>query len=126
MDNKKILIVDDDRGTLNMVTEGIKIFYPKYNVFQATNGFAALRQIQEQPKTRNFDVIITDYELPVMNGLDLALAIRQSWPDTRIVLMTSGLYSDEVRGGIRALNLGGYLQKPFGLQQIRDTLRRYL
>ena len=122
MNNKKILIVDDDRGTVNMVTEGIKIFYPEYNVVQATNGFAALRQIQEQPKTRNFDVIITDYELPVMNGLDLAHAIRQSWPDTRIVLMTGSADSDTLKKKAAPLNLDAFMLKPFSLKDLFDVL----
>lgn len=105
-----------------MVTEGIKIFYPEYKIVQATNGFTALCQMKDQLETKDYDVIITDYEMPIMNGLDFAHAIRQSWPDTRIVLMTGSADSDKLEKKAAPLNLDAFMVKPFSLKELFEVI----
>ena len=123
MNNKKILVVDDDRGILNMVTDCIKLIYPDYKIVKATNGFAALCQMQDQQKTQNFDIIITDHKMPIMNGLDLARTVRQTWPDTRIVLMTGSADSDKLEKKTAPLNLDAFMLKPFSMKKLFQVIK---
>jgi CheY-like chemotaxis protein len=119
MTGKRILIVDDEPSVLHMLEDGIELFCTDWQVESATDGREALRQLARQP----FDLILTDYDLPGMNGLELAMVVRQTLPDTRIVLMTAYGDGERLQDGIRALHLEGYLQKPFSLKQIRDLLQ---
>lgn len=88
-------------------------------VVLAHDGIAALDQLQRH----SFDLMLTDYDMPGMNGLDLAQAVRKTSPNTRIVLMTGRLYGADLKGRICAMKLEGYLEKPFSLQQIRDIIQ---
>jgi CheY-like chemotaxis protein len=105
-----------------MVTDCIEMVYPDYKITKATNGFAALCQIQNQPKTQNFDVIITGYKMPVMNGLDLAHTVRQTWPDTRIIFMTGSADSDKLEKKAAPLNLDAFMLKPFSMKELFEVI----
>lgn len=119
MTEKRILIVDDEPSLLRMLADGIELFCTGCQVESATGGREALRQLARQP----FDLILTDYEMPGMNGLELAMVVRHTLPHTRIVLMTAYGDSEGLENGVRALDLEGYLQKPFSLEQLRELLQ---
>jgi CheY-like chemotaxis protein len=101
-----------------MLEDGIELFCADCEVESATDGRAALRQLARQP----FDLVLTDYQMPGMNGLELAVVVRQILPHTRIVLMTAYGEGEGVQDGIQALDLEGYLKKPFSLKQLRALI----
>ena len=119
MTRKRILIVDDDTALLQMLEDGIELLCVDCEVERATDGRAALRHLARRP----FDLVLTDYHMPGMNGLELAVVVRQTLPHTRIVLMTAYGEGEAVQDGIRALDLEGCLQKPFSLEQVRALLQ---
>jgi len=92
---KKILCIDDDTAGLTLrkmmlETEG-------YEVFIAASGEEGLSLLERQP----IDAIVLDYQMPSMNGADVARHIRESRPDLPIVLLSG--YVEEVPTA--ALNL---------------------
>jgi two-component system response regulator AtoC len=115
---KRILIVDDDTSLLHMLEDGIEVFCAGWQVECVPDGRTALKQLA----TQTFDLIMTDYDMPGMNGLELALVMRQTLPHTPIVLMTASGDGEGLRDEISALELYSYLQKPFSLRQIQDLL----
>jgi CheY-like chemotaxis protein len=122
MSKVRILIVDDDPLILDMLQHGLARSGDDYQVICATGGPSALRQLEEG----SFDLLLTDYQMPGLNGLDLARAVRERTPGTRIVLMTAYAHGAELRRRIHAMELDGWLRKPFSLRQLRETLRNSL
>ena len=123
MNNKKILIVDNNTDILNMVRLGIKVYYPEAHVELANNGLAALCQLQKKEDTPAFDIILTDYEMPIINGLALAQTIRSALPDTRLILMTAYPIFDKQQRQAIALNFDDFIEKPFTITQLMNVLQ---
>jgi DNA-binding response OmpR family regulator len=117
----KILVVDDDLELLSLI--GYALRQANYLVLEAPDGPAGLKTCErEQP-----DLVILDYNLPHVNGLEVLRRIRASGNRVPVMMLT-------VRSGeedqVRALDLGAddYLTKPFSpralLARVRALLRR--
>jgi CheY-like chemotaxis protein len=122
MDKRRILIVDDDPDLLRLLEDSIGLCCAGCEVVRASDGRAALEQLERQP----FDLILTDYQMPGMNGLELAIAVHQTSPGTPVVLVTAHRSADWLQERTRSLDLAGYLQKPFSMAHIRELLQRSL
>jgi CheY-like chemotaxis protein len=108
----KILVVDDDplvlMGTVDMLED------LGHDVIQAGSGRDALQLLQD---SAGFDLVLSDQSMPQMTGSQLALRIREQFPDMPIVLATG--YSDlppELPAGIRRLG------KPFSQHELAETV----
>lgn len=111
---RKILLVDDEMlvrsGTAMMLDE------LGYEVIEAVSGKRALEILAEHS---NFDLVITDYRMPDMDGVELISMARELIPGLKVVLMT-GYDADDPRfAGLEA----GSLSKPFGLDDLEAALR---
>jgi len=115
----RILIVDDDPSILDMLRDSLALSDEDYQVTCTGGGPSALQQLEEG----SFDLLLTDFQMPGMNGLELARAARRMAPGTRVVLMTA--YGDGARlqDRIHALALDGCLRKPFSLGELREMVR---
>ena len=122
MDRKRILIVDDEPDLLRLLEDSIELYCERCEVVPVTNGYAALEQLERQ----SFDLILTDYQMPGMNGLELASAVHRESPGTPVVLVTAYRSSSWLQENARSLDLVGFLQKPFALAHIRELLERSL
>lgn len=119
MNEKKILIVDDDQDFLRMLEMSLQL-NPDYHIVAVKDGDAAMTQIQQQ----SFDLLMIDYNLPGTNGLVLIERVRQIVPHMPIVLMTAVRMSSELQFRIRLLNVSGFLAKPFTLPKLRELLQK--
>lgn len=106
---KWALVVDDDEMIRSILPPLLEAYH--YTVEATHSAESALEIISLQ----RFDVVITDYEMPGLNGLDLAKAVRERSPASRVILMT-GRPASELFVGSGA---DGFLQKPF----TADTLK---
>lgn len=117
----RVLAVDDHpllRDGLASVIEG----QPDMRVIaEASNG----REAVELCLAHRPDITLMDIQMPVMNGIDATLAIREAWPEARIVVLTT--YSGDVQAR-RALQAGaaGYLLKSMLRRELVDTIRNVL
>jgi DNA-binding response OmpR family regulator len=112
---KRVLIVDDDRD----IRQLLATFIGRLNadVSQAVNGEEALRMFRERP----FDLVITDIEMPVMDGLILMKRIKALSGDTPVVIITGQTVgSIERSGGLAPAET--VLYKPFSLDTIKAVL----
>ena len=116
---KRILIVEDSptmRALLNSALEGLEI---PVKVTEAASGFEALRCLPREP----FDLIVTDINMPDINGLEL-VSFAKSNDAYRsiplIIVSTEGAERDRERG----LELGAdaYLAKPFEPENLREVV----
>lgn len=109
----RVLVVDDDRslrGLLALFLNGVG-----FDVATAENGQAGLELFRRRP----FDLIITDLQMPVMNGLELMAGIKRASQHTPVVLMT-GLNTPEVARFSRAA--AAVLYKPFQFEELKNAV----
>ena len=118
MSDKHVLIVDDARDILFLLTTTVKQLGPDYKVSAANDGYEALEQIRQ----KKFDLVITDYMMPGMTGLELAQEVRQLSPETQVLLMSA--YDKGLQGQVEDMELGGYVGKPFSVPEILEVVRR--
>lgn len=112
----KILLVDDDplvsMNTSNMLMD------LGHSVSEALSGAQALQLLQTDLQ---FDVVVTDYAMPGMNGLDLATKIKQIKPELPIVL-ASGYAELPPQITLEFLRLG----KPYSQDDLAEALKAAL
>jgi CheY-like chemotaxis protein/predicted regulator of Ras-like GTPase activity (Roadblock/LC7/MglB family) len=120
METKRILVVDDDPDLLFLVAHGIKSLSPSYQVSTAASASMALEHVNKQ----RFDLVVTDYMMPEMTGLDLVPKVRQVSPKTQFVVMTAHHESNRLREVIENLNIGGFVSKPFVLPELLDVIQQ--
>lgn len=102
----KILAVDDERLQLRMLEKSIRSAVPDCELTCFNDSVSALEwAIQNRP-----DVVFSDIEMPVMNGIELVREIKKRNPRTNVVFIT-GYYADYALEAM-PLHFSGYLQKP--------------
>ncbi len=95
---------------------------PGVQIVEAVNGAHALEKL----KMQEVDLILTDMNMPEMDGAGLICAVRQELNrDTPIIIITTrGEQRDRERG--MALGANGYITKPIDIRQFRETIRRFI
>jgi len=122
VDGCKVLIVEDSRATRELLAAAIEVL-EGVEVYTAVSGFEALKVL---PRHR-FALIITDINMPDINGLELINFVKKN-PHYRqtplFIVTTEGREQDRDRG----LQLGAdeYLVKPFQSELLTALARRYL
>jgi len=81
--NKSVLVVDDDRDLRYLLS--VRLVSAGYMVYGAANGLEAI----EQMKTHPVDVVLTDYRMPKMDGLEFLSVCRVMWPGTPVVVFSA-------------------------------------
>jgi CheY-like chemotaxis protein len=112
---RRILVVDDEENVALTLQDSLEKL-PNYQVVVATSGEEALRLCEQQP----FDLLITDYKMPGMDGMTLATQVRQLYPLTAIVMVTA-YSSDELREQAARASIQRILGKPVKLAEVRSA-----
>jgi DNA-binding NtrC family response regulator len=119
MARKSILVVDDEksqREILEMILSG-----EGYDVTTASSGEAAMKFVAD----RRFDLVLTDFKMTGMSGLDLLKELTNFDKSIIVILLTA---HGSVDSAVDALRLGAfdYLQKPYDSDKLLDTVSRAL
>ena len=121
--DRKILIVDDEEGIRNSLGEYLA--RQGFNTVLAENGSLALDKVREEKP----DIVVLDFQIPILDGLEVCKKIRQESSQSIGIIMISGIRKEAV-DKIVGLELGAdvYMTKPFEaselVAQIRALLRR--
>ena len=117
MGTKEIRLVDDCVDQLHLLS--LILESQGFDVTAASNGFKALELL----KNNEYRMMITDFNMPKMNGIELAARVRKQHPGTRVVMVTG---DPEIIG--RAVSAGIYeiLSKPFDYRRLVATIRSSL
>lgn len=118
MSEKWVLIVDDEEAILSVLQRSLKKLGNDYRVVTAPDGFEALNQLRQRP----FDLVVTDYKMGEMNGLELLEAIHSLQPEARVILMTA-YGNDTVEAEANRLDAYRYLIKPLEIETFRQIIR---
>jgi|GEM_PF-339146 len=114
-----ILIVDNDLQTTSICENLIKSNFPKFNIISTENGYEAMGIVLEKLPS----LVITEHEMPLMNGVQLIEAIRREEKNFSIpVILLTDEISDAIRKSYQNLNVYTMLQKPLNTQQFLEKL----
>jgi len=119
---QRVLVVEDSATMRGFVTAALEAAGP-FSVTQVESGFHALKVL---PRAR-YDLIITDINMPDINGLELVRFIRDSEQHKRtplIIISTDGREADRDRG--LKLGANAYLTKPFPPEELVATAKKLL
>jgi DNA-binding response OmpR family regulator len=115
--SSKILIIDDEPCILKMMD--LVLSAAGHEVETASSAEIGLQSFE---KSGEFEVVITDYKLPGMNGLELEQAVLALKPDVKVILI-SGFGGIEM--ALDAMNRGAadFLRKPFSPEALRSAVK---
>jgi len=111
-----ILIVDDEDVVRNALYE---FFAGEHTCDAAATAEQALTYLSVQ----HYDVVVTDYSMPGLSGLDVLAHVRQTQPNTPVILI-SGLSTKDRAQELIAMGAFDYLVKPFRLKEVEMCLNR--
>ena len=111
---KRVLVVDDDSELLYVLS--VRLVSAGYSVYGASNGLEALEQLEKHP----IDVVLTDYRMPKMDGLEFLSISRVKWPGIPIIVI-SGERDDMA---YEAMDRGAYawIRKGSGFTTLLEIL----
>ncbi len=104
----KLLLVEDDPNLSYIIQGGLEDVIGGYEVITASNGKEGLQMWKEHAP----DIIISDIEMPVMDGYQMVERIRETDTDTPILLASARVSPKDVTAGYR-IGANNYIKKPF-------------
>lgn len=118
---ERILVVDDEF----MVREVAKDLLEElgYTVVAVTDGGSALDILRETREP--FDLVVLDMVMPGMNGLETLTAIRDSWPEQKVFLVSGYDSDDKIQQALQMDNVE-FLQKPYKISDMAMMVRQFL
>jgi two-component system, cell cycle response regulator CpdR len=113
----RVLIVDDEESMRILVTRAIAM--DGHDTVTASDGAEALEILGSAD--RPFDLMLADIQMPVMDGIALALSAARDFPQTTILLMTGYAAQRERARGLSAI-AHDVISKPFSVADIRTAV----
>lgn len=114
-----ILIVDDSKTMRTIIKRSVDSL-GSFNVIEAGDGAVALQQFQES----SFDVVLSDWNMPNMDGLEFLTAVRGINKDIPFIMITTEAERSRVVTAIQA-GVSDYLTKPFTPEDLQAKLRKW-
>ena len=116
MEKKRILVADDDEGVRALMVEVLEVY--DYEIDAVENGVEAIKCIDN----KIYDLIITDYMMPEMDGLEFTQKIKAKYPSIPILIVTAtGPVQDLLKNGATAC-----ISKPFEIAELQSTIETIL
>ncbi len=112
----RILVVEDEPGISNFLKQGLE--EESYAVDVAENGKAGL----EMALSGNYDLLLLDWMLPGLSGIELTRHFRKEFPSTPIIFLTAKDTVDETVFGLQS-GANDYIKKPFHFEELLVRIR---
>ena len=112
----KILVVEDEKGIIDFLKQGLE--EEGFDVATADNGADGL----ELALASNFDIILLDWMLPKMTGLEVCKAIRKENSKVPILFLTAKDTVEETIEGLKA-GANDYMKKPFSFDELLERIK---
>lgn len=112
---QSILIVDDNEMLLDLLSKGFEIY--GLNVFRAENGLEGWEIFEKE----HIDIVLTDIQMPGLDGIELSLRIRNQSPYIKMALMTGG-DADIAKELLNDGTANFFFMKPFSVSSVCKSL----
>ena len=117
----RILVTEDDEAVRTFVKRALEL--DGHAVDVAEDGAEAIETLKR--RDADYDLLVSDIKMPVMDGIALALVVARDWPEMPILLMTGFADQRERAHGLDAL-VHDVITKPFSLADIRRIVGKAL
>jgi two-component system chemotaxis response regulator CheY len=119
---KKILIIEDSATMRSLIASTIGEM-SGFESFEASNGFEALKALPSQ----NFDMIITDLNMPDINGLEVIKFVKEhpAYKSIPLIVVTTQVGEEDRKKGL-ALGASSYVVKPFNPEDLKKVVLKVL
>lgn len=119
---KNVLVVEDSSTTRSMIRAALEEM-EDFTSVEAETGFEALKTLP----TQNFDLIITDINMPDINGLELISFVKNhpSYKKIPLLIVSTERSEEDMKRGIE-LGASGYITKPFSPEDLREIVKKTL
>ncbi len=117
---KNVLIVEDSKAIRSMIRMAVEEAGGFFAV-EASNGFEALKTLP----TRRFDLIITDINMPDINGLELIGFVKSNpaYRDIPLIIVSTEKTEEDKKRGL-SLGAAGYVEKPFKKEDLMAVVQK--
>ena len=115
MGKKRILIADDEEIVRTLLAEALQFY--GYEIDVVEDGVEAMSHIEQ----KSYDLVITDYVMPKMDGLELTRRIKAKYPHTPILIITGKPVHDILKYGATAC-----IMKPFKIFELQNIIKNTL
>jgi len=117
IDKHSILIIDDekivgDMAKLSLEKEG-------YEVETFTSAEPALRRMKERP----FSIVVTDYKMKGIDGMEVLKTIKQQYPSTKVIMITAFANLDTAIEALRA-DVFDFFPKPVKIKDLKESIKK--
>ena len=120
----KILVIDDSRMALALLSDIVQKNYASATVYNAENGQEGIDTIIKHP---DIELIFVDWNMPVMNGVEFVKKIKSEPVMKNVkVIMVSTQNEREKISEVVKLGINGYLVKPYSPESVEVVLRKYI
>lgn len=118
--NTRILVVDDF-STMRKIVKNVLKQLGYNNIEEAENGAEALQKL----RTKKFDFVVADWNMPNMDGLEMLRAIRSDaeLKDLPVLMVTAEADKDKVIAAIKA-GVNNYIVKPFTAETLKQKMEQ--
>jgi two-component system, chemotaxis family, chemotaxis protein CheY len=115
------VLVVDDAATMRRIVKGLLRELGIKNMREAENGSTALDELRK----KKADLVVSDWNMPVMNGLDLLRAIRQDndLKNTPVLMVTAEAKKENIVEALQA-GVSNYIVKPFNAKTLEEKLNK--
>ncbi|MCI8650105.1 MAG: response regulator [Anaerotruncus sp.] len=110
------IVVDDEKLSLSFFANVCEEIQPQHKISYFLSPAEAVAYVQKHPDT---DIAFLDIEMPELNGIELAVRLRQVSPDIRIVFITG---HDHYARQAFAVHANGFVSKPFDADEIKQEI----
>jgi DNA-binding NtrC family response regulator len=116
-----LLIVDDDYDIASFVKTSVEKMGLSVSSF--TDPSLALEEFSNKPS--DYELVISDIRMPSMNGYEFVKQVKKINSKVNVILMTAFEIEDkEFHSILPSIKIDGFLQKPFSITQLSDTIRK--
>jgi len=119
MDNYRIMVIDDekivgDMAKMSLENEG-------YKVETFINAEPALARLKEE----KFDVVVTDYKMKGINGMEVLRTVKSLYPETKVIMITAFANLDTAIEALRG-DVHDFFPKPVKIKELKASIGRAL
>ena len=118
---KRILLADDHELVRKGICSLIELYHEFQVVAEAANGREALNYLKENP----VDLVLLDIEMPVMNGIETIIRIKENWKNLPVMMLTMQNNPEMLRQSIAA-GATGYIHKNAAPQELHEAIKAAL
>jgi two-component system chemotaxis response regulator CheY len=121
MDTNMDVLVVDDASAMRRIVRGLLKELGFKNIREADNGQVALDEL----KKRKADLVVSDWNMPEMSGIDLLRAIRsdEALKNIPVLMVTAEAKKENILAAIQA-GVNNYIVKPFNAQTLQENLNK--